>query len=142
MHISSATADLRISQRESCTTGICAGYCCRPAPAEQIGPQKDPTSWSSWEGCSHPPDGVLHASLLPWRVGTAEEGLDTQVMELVVPCEFGAVIEGDGLTPLRWQGSQHPCHGRGYMGAEAFPCGLRAMSSREWRSCMVSTACP
>ena len=52
IHISSATLDLRISQRESCTTGICAGYCCRPAPTEQIGPQKDPTSWSSWEGCS------------------------------------------------------------------------------------------
>ena len=63
---------------------------------------------------THSSNGVLYASHLPWGVGITEEGLDTEVMELVVPCELSAVIEGDGLTPLRWQWSEHPCHSQGY----------------------------
>ena len=57
------------------------------------------------QGPSHASDGVLDAALLPGAVGIAEEGLDAEVgFEAVVLGELGAVVEGDGLAQLGWQG--------------------------------------
>ena len=47
---------------------------------------------------AQPADGVLDSPLLPWRVGVAEEGLDAEVVELVMTGELGAVVEGDRLA--------------------------------------------
>src|SRR5688572_3609480 len=46
-------------------------------------------------------DGVFDAAFLPGAVGIAEEGLDTKLLvELVVPGELGAVVEGDGSSQV------------------------------------------
>ena len=44
---------------------------------------------------------MAFAPLLPGGSGIAEEGLYAQGMEAVVAGELGAVVEGDGLAPLR-----------------------------------------
>ena len=56
-------------------------------------------------------DSILDAAFLPGRVGVAEVGLDTVVMEPVVLAELGAVVEGDGLPPGARQGCQEGTHG-------------------------------
>src|SRR5262245_45943879 len=43
---------------------------------------------------AQPADGVLDAAFLPRGVGVAEEGLDAEVVELVVAGELGAIVEG------------------------------------------------
>jgi hypothetical protein len=53
----------------------------------------------SGQGSAHPADGVLNASLLPWRIGITEEGLDIELVEFVVESELGAVVKGDCLAP-------------------------------------------
>ena len=58
-------------------------------------------------------DGVLDATLLPRRVGIAEEGLETEGMELVMLGELGAVVESNGLTPLRRERAENGRHGVG-----------------------------
>ena len=58
-------------------------------------------------------DGVFHATLLPGGMGVAEEGLQTQGMELVVMGEFSAVIKGNGAAPLGRKGSQELGQGCG-----------------------------
>ena len=55
---------------------------------------------------AHSSDGVFDAAFLPGRVGVAEEGLEAELVELVVAGELGAVVEGDGLS-----------HGRGGIGS-------------------------
>ena len=58
-------------------------------------------------------DGVLDASLMPGRVGIAEEGLNTQIVELVVEGELSPVVEGDSLPSLWRELYEHPGHGAG-----------------------------
>ena len=51
------------------------------------------------QSATHPPVGVLDASLLPRRVGVTKEGLDAEGVESMMPGELGAVVEGDRLAP-------------------------------------------
>src|SRR5262245_13378303 len=51
---------------------------------------------------AHATDGVLDATLLPGRIGVAEEGPNGEPMELLMTGELGAVVEGDGLAQ-RWR---------------------------------------
>ena len=90
---------------------------------------------------SQPADGVLHPALLPRGVGIAEEGFDTQIVESVMEGELGPVVEGNRPSPLGRQLTA-PATWRFRWGLDALPGGLTAMRMREWRSCMVSTACP
>ena len=46
-------------------------------------------------------------------MGLAKEGLEAKGMEVVMPGELRAVVEGDGLPPGRGQGSQEAGHGLG-----------------------------
>ena len=46
-------------------------------------------------------------------MGVAEEGLDAQRVEAVVPGELGAVVEGEGLAPRRGKGTQQALQGSG-----------------------------
>ena len=62
---------------------------------------------------AHSADGVLHPPFLPGGADIAEEGLDTQGMELVMPGELGAVVEGDTPAPLGWEGGQDGSHSLG-----------------------------
>ena len=50
------------------------------------------------KGSAHASDGILDAALLPRGVGIAKEGLEPELMKLVVASELGAVVEGDGLA--------------------------------------------
>ena len=59
---------------------------------------------------AHSADGVLHPPFLPGGADIAEEGLDTPGMELVMPGELGAVVEGDTLAPLGREGGQDGSH--------------------------------
>jgi hypothetical protein len=52
---------------------------------------------------SHSPDGILDTSLLPRRIGIAEEGLEIELVEQTMACELGAIVEGDGQAQPRWQ---------------------------------------
>ena len=70
---------------------------------------------SVWERCevgfagheaAHSSDGVFDTALLPGRVGIAEEGADRQAVQLMMAGEFGAVVEGDGLTQLLGQSAE------------------------------------
>ena len=63
---------------------------------------------------AQPAVGILHAALLPGGAGVAEEGLGTQVVELVMAGELGAVVEGDGPAPLGREGSQQLGDGIGH----------------------------
>ena len=82
---------------------------------------------------AHSADGVLHLPFLPGGADIAEEGLDTQGMELVMPGELGAVVEGDTPAPLGWEGARMEAIAW-TMGSAALPGARRAMSRREWRS--------
>src|ERR1035437_10700378 len=47
----------------------------------------------------HAPDRVFNAAFLPWRVRVAKPGMHAAaVCEPVMPAEFGAIIECDGLA--------------------------------------------
>ena len=59
---------------------------------------------------AHSADGVLHTPFLPGGADIAEEGLDAQGMELVMPRELGAVVECDTLAPLGREGGQDGSH--------------------------------
>ena len=61
-----------------------------------------------------PANCVLHAALLPGRVSIAEEGLYTQLVELVMVCELGTVVEGDRPSPFRRELTQNLGHSGGY----------------------------
>ena len=43
----------------------------------------------AWDSPSHSADGVLDGALLPRGVGVAEEGVDAEGVQLVVPRELG-----------------------------------------------------
>ena len=61
-------------------------------------------------------DGVLDAAFLPGGVKVTEEGLDAEGMEVMMRGEFGAVVEGDGLAAVRWDGSEEVSQGVGDRG--------------------------
>ena len=65
------------------------------------------------QGAAQATDGVLDATLLPRRAGIAEEGLEAEGMELVMLGELGAVVESNGLTPLRRERAENGRHGVG-----------------------------
>lgn len=58
------------------------------------------------QGFAHSSDGVFDAAFLPGSVRIAEEGGDREGAELVVACELGSVVEGDGLAHLARQGGE------------------------------------
>ena len=51
-------------------------------------------------------DGVFDPAFLPGGIRVAEEGRDPERLEVGVPGELGAVVEGDGLPPGRRQRGQ------------------------------------
>ena len=55
---------------------------------------------------THPADGVFDASLLPGRVGIAEEGLDRKTVQRQMTGELGAIVEGHGLSQALGQGGE------------------------------------
>lgn len=65
------------------------------------------------KGAAQSANGVFYSALLPGRVSITEEGLDAQSVEPVMEGELSAIIEGDGLTPCRGEGSQQLTHGVG-----------------------------
>ena len=65
----------------------------------------------SWEEPTQPAVDVFHAALLPGRTGVTEEGLSTQVVELVMACELSTVVEGDRPAPGLGEGSQEVSNG-------------------------------
>ena len=93
------------------------------------------------EDFAHPADGVLDTALLPGSVRIAEEGRDREGVELVVACELGAVVEGDGLAHLAREGGEQL--GDGFCDGG---CGLAevwtAKRTREARSWRARMACP
>ena len=68
------------------------------------------------EGAAQAADGVLDAAFLPGGVKVTEEGLDAEGMEVMMRGEFGAVVEGDGLAAVRWDGSEEVSEGVGDRG--------------------------
>ena len=92
-------------------------------------------------GAAQTADGVFDAAFLPGGVGVAEEGLDAEGMEVVMRGEFGAVVEGDGLAPLREHGREEVSQGVGD-GSGGFAGGRTARRRREVRSWRVRTAWP
>ncbi|WYJ35927.1 hypothetical protein HAP54_000029815 [Bradyrhizobium sp. 2S1] len=54
----------------------------------------------------HSTDRILDAALLPGRVRIAEEGLDREAVQRRVAGELGAIVEGDGLAQVLWQGCE------------------------------------
>ena len=80
--------------------------------------------------CQHPAHasgGVLHPSLLPRRVGVAEEGLHSQVVETVMPGEFRSVVESHAAAPL---------------GREWRPWRVRTPWRCLWNSIRSASQCP
>ena len=63
---------------------------------------------------SQPADGVLHSALLPGRMGIAEEGLDAQIVQLMMAGKLGSVVEGHRPAHFGRELSQHLGHGVGY----------------------------
>ena len=61
----------------------------------------------AWKGASESSDGVFDTTFLPRRVSVAEEGLNAERMELVMFGELSAVVEGEGLSPMRWKRSEN-----------------------------------
>ena len=122
-----------MSQREYCSRGIYAGYCCKPSDRQggQVGLAR--------QGAAQATDGVLDATFLP---GFAEEGLEAEGMELVMLGELGAVVESNGLTPLRRERAENGRHGVGNRVSFFSRGSVAANRRREWRSWRVSTACP
>ena len=57
--------------------------------------------------------GVLDTALLPRGTSIAEEGLYAQVMEPMMACELGPVVEGDRPPQLRREGSEDLGDGAG-----------------------------
>ncbi len=84
------------------------------------------------QGAPHPSDGVLDAAFLPRRVGVTKEGLDAKIMESMMPCELGAVVEGDRLTPGAGNGANIFAM-IWAMGSACLLEGRAAINRREWR---------
>ena len=92
------------------------------------------------QGPAQAPDGIFDPALLPGRMRITEKRLEAEGMEVVMPGELGAVIEGDGLPPCGGQRSQQDGQDRGDGGG--LPGGRAARSRREWRSWRVRRAWP
>ncbi len=81
------------------------------------------------QGPAQAPDGIFDPTLLPGRMRITEKRLEAEGMEVVMPGELGAVIEGDGLPPCGGQRSQQDGQDRGDGGG--LPGG-RAARGRRW----------
>ena len=84
---------------------------------------------------------MFNTALLPDGVRVIEEHLDAEGMEVVMPGELGAIVEGDGLSAVVGQRREEAGQGLSD-GGGGLARGRTARRRREVRSWRVRTAWP